>query len=160
MMSDKRSWLEGPEVPAENEDPTSPSAYPGEALGLPRAGKGSLAPLFPRMVALLLDWLACWAMAALLVNSTDILGDSATATMILFIFWRVVSVWLFAQSPGHSVVGIGVARLDDPSQRVGFVRALARTILTVFLFPPIIQDRDGRGMHDRATNTGVIRTRG
>mgnify|MGYP007008300040 FL=1 len=56
-------------------------------------------------------------------------------------------------------MGIGVARVDEPNQRVGIVRAAFRAFLTIFLLPPVIQDTDGRGMHDRATGTAVIRTR-
>ena len=93
------------------------------------------------------------------VSMTSALGDSATATIIFFIVWRILTVWLFAQSPGHAILGIGVARIDQPDQRVGLWRAAVRALLTVFLFPPIIQDTDGRGMHDRATGTAVIRTR-
>ncbi|HIW95594.1 MAG TPA: RDD family protein [Candidatus Corynebacterium gallistercoris] len=158
-MSEKRTWLEGPLVPGENEDPRNLSAYPGQNLGLPKDGPGSLAGLMPRMGALAIDWLICYAMAALITPYTSWFGDSATASMIFFILWRVVTVWLFAQSPGHAILGIGVARMDDGSQRVGLWRALVRTIFTIFLFPPVIQDTDGRGMHDRATGTGVIRTR-
>ncbi|MBC2681193.1 RDD family protein [Corynebacterium anserum] len=158
-MTDKRSWLEGPQVPGENEDPSNISAYPGENLGLPQEGPGSLAPLFPRMAALLLDWLLCWGIAFFITRMTDWWGDVATVTMMVFIVVRTLTVWLFAQTPGHAIVGIGVVRLDDHSRRVGFGRAFFRTVLTVFLFPPVIQDTDGRGMHDRATGTGVIRTR-
>ena len=159
IMTDKRSWLEGPQVPGENENPHNLSSYAGENLGLPKSGPGSLATLMPRMAALLLDWLLCYAMAFFITSVTDWFGDNATVTAILWMVLRVVSVTLFAQSPGHAIVGIGVARLDDPTQRVGFFRALFRTVLTFFLFPPVIQDTDGRGMHDRATGTGVIRTR-
>ena len=52
-----------------------------------------------------------------------------------------------------------MARIDEPDERVGLWRSVVRTLLTVFLFPPIIQDTDGRGMHDRATGTAVIRSR-
>ena len=103
-MSEKRTWLEGPLVPGENEDPTKLSSYPGENLGLPREGKGSLAGLFPRMAALLIDWSICYAMAAIITPNTNWFGDNATASMIFFIIWRVVTVWLFAQSPGHAIM--------------------------------------------------------
>lgn len=158
-MSEKRTWLEGPLVPGENEDPTKLSSYPGENLSLPREGKGSLAGLFPRMAALLIDWSICYAMAAIITPNTNWFGDNATAAMIFFIMWRVVTVWLFAQSPGHAIMGIGVARIDDSTQRVGLWRSVVRVIFTIFLLPPVIQDTDGRGMHDRATGTAVIRTR-
>ena len=155
----KRSWLEGPEVPGEFENPERPSTYPGEDIGLPETGAGSLAGLFPRMGALLIDWLLCMGIAYFITTMTTALGHYSTVTMFLFILWRIVSVWLLAQSPGHAFLGLGVARIDDPTQRVGLWRSVVRTLLTVFLFPPVIQDADGRGMHDRATGTAVIRTR-
>ncbi|KAB3520857.1 RDD family protein [Corynebacterium sp. zg254] len=155
----RRSWLEGPEVPGQYEDPAAPSTYAGENLGLPQSGPGSLAGLFPRMAALLIDWLMCYAMAFFITRMTDALGDYATVAMFTFIVWRIVTVWLFAQSPGHAFLGLGVARIDDGSKRVGPWRSVVRTLLTVFLFPPVIQDTDGRGMHDRATGTAVIRVR-
>lgn len=152
-------WLEGPQVPGQFEDPTDLSPYPGKLLGLPQTGEGSISPLFPRLIALLIDWLACWGIAAIIVSQTDILGGVSTVTLEVWILWRILTVWLFAQSPGHAIMGIGVARVDQTDKRVGLVRAIVRTILTVFIFPPIIQDTDGRGMHDRATGTAVIRTR-
>ena len=54
-MTQKRSWLEGPQLPGQNEDPNKLSSYPGEAIGLPKDGPGSLSTLMPRMIALLID---------------------------------------------------------------------------------------------------------
>ena len=64
--------------------------------------------------------------------------------------------WLFARTPGMMLLGMGVARVDA-EERVGFWRAAVRTILTGFILPAALVDADGRGMHDRATNTTVIR---
>ena len=158
-MSEKRSWLEGPQLPGENEATGEISSYPGESFGIPKEGPGSLASLFSRMGALLIDWIICMVLAWLITLQTDVLGHYSTLTWLLFLVWRTVSVWLFAQSPGHAVMGIGVGRIDKSDERVGFVRALVRTFFTLFLFPPIIQDTDGRGMHDRATGTAVVRVR-
>lgn len=158
-MSEKRSWLEGPQLPGENEATGEISSCPGESFGIPKEGPGSLASLFSRMGALLIDWIICMALAWLITLQTDVLGHYSTLTWLLFLVWRTISVWLFAQSPGHAVMGIGVGRIDKPDERVGFVRALVRTFFTLFLFPPIIQDTDGRGMHDRATGTAVVRVR-
>ncbi|WP_273351627.1 RDD family protein [Corynebacterium resistens] len=158
-MSEKRSWLEGPQLPGENEAIGEISSYPGESFGIPKEGPGSLASLFSRMGALLIDWIICMVLAWLITLQTDVLGHYSTLTWLLFLVWRTISVWLFAQSPGHAVMGIGVGRIDKPDERVGFVRALVRTFFTLFLFPPIIQDTDGRGMHDRATGTAVVRVR-
>ncbi len=158
-MSEKRTWLEGPQIPGQNEDPKNLSRYAGENLGLPKEGPGSLSPLMPRMLALLADWFICWGIAFFLHSMTTKLGDIATITFFLFMIWRILTVWIFAQSPGHAIMGIGVARLDDPTKRVGFWRSVVRVVLTMFLFPPVVQDTDGRGLHDRVTQTGVIRTR-
>ena len=84
-MSESRSWLEGPLVPGENEDLAELSPYPGARLGLPKDGPGSLSPLFPRIGALAIDWLACYALAWFVVSMTSALGDSATARIIFFI---------------------------------------------------------------------------
>jgi len=70
----------------------------------------------------------------------------------------VVCVWLFAQTPGQALFGIGTARIDA-DERVGVLRALIRVVFIFCLLPPLIQDEDGRGMHDRATGTALIRTR-
>lgn len=153
------SWLEGPQVPGQNENPADLSAYPGKLLGLPPSGPGSVSSMFPRVIALLIDWLICYGIAFFITQMTGALGGTATVVLIVWVVWRIVTVWLFGQSPGHAVMGIGVARVDDPDKRVGLIRSVVRTVLTVFLFPPLIQDTDSRGMHDRATGTAVIRTR-
>lgn len=153
------TWLEGPQVPGQFENPHDLSAYPGKLLGLPQEGKGSIASLASRVLALLVDWLICYGIAFFITQMTSALGGTEFVVLIVWVLWRVVTVWLFGQSPGHAVAGIGVARVDHPDQRVGLVRAAVRSVLTIFLLPPLIQDTDSRGMHDRATGTAVIRTR-
>jgi uncharacterized RDD family membrane protein YckC len=46
--------------------------------------------------------------------------------------------------------------LDPARPRVGFARALARTVLICLAIPPLIWDRDARGLHDRAVLTAVV----
>jgi len=41
--------------------------------------------------------------------------------------------------------------------RPGFVWALLRTVLLLFVIPPLLTDRDLRGLHDRASDTIVVR---
>jgi len=38
-------------------------------------------------------------------------------------------------------------------------RALLRTLLIAVVLPPLVRDSDGRGWHDRAATTIVVRTR-
>lgn len=155
MSEPKRSWLEGPMIPGDADDPLAPGRWPGEKLGLPESGPGALASVMRRAVGITLDWLASMLLAIVICNFTTALGGVSTLTLVIFCIVSVVSVWLFARTPGQAMLGMGVARIDA-ADRVGFIRALARTALTVFIFPPIMVDSDGRGLHDRATQTAVI----
>ena len=87
---------------------------------------------------------------------TDALGGPAFLGYALWAVMGILCGWLFARTPGMLVLGMGVARLDEPGARVGFWRAAVRTLLTGVLFPAAMVDADGRGLHDRATGTAVI----
>lgn len=132
--------------------------YPGQAIGLPETGPGAQASVARRAGAVAIDWLLCLALAAFIGQYTHALGDTATATYLLWIILGVVCGWLFARTPGMAMLGMGVARIDVPGERVGLWRAAVRTVLTGFILPAAMVDADGRGMHDRATGTTVIRS--
>lgn len=153
------SWLSGPQ--AALEDGLAQQDYQGEFLGLPQQGNGSLASQLQRVGALMIDWTLAWLSSALLINfaKLNIGMDVSTATYLLWLVLGIVFVSLFAQTPGQAVVGIGVARIDQPLQRVGLLRAIVRSVLIAFIAPAVITDADNRGMHDRATGTALIRTR-
>lgn len=155
MSERKRSWLDGPQIPSEAGADT-PQKWPGEKLGLPKDGPGALASVARRSGGVFIDWIICWIVAAFIHMFTTQLGGTSTLTLILFVILGIVSVIFFARTPGQAVLGMGVARIDDPTARVGVVRAIARTLFTVFILPAALVDADGRGMHDRATGTAVI----
>lgn len=136
------------------EDDVVPS-YPGEYLGMPKSGSGSQASVMRRMIAVGIDWLLCLGVATFAVSQTDALGDTATLTYLLWLALGILTGWLFARTPGMMALGMGVARVDTQAP-VGLWRAAVRTILTGFILPAALVDADGRGMHDRATNTTVI----
>lgn len=58
-------------------------------------------------------------------------------------------------SAGQRLRRLRVARLDGT--RIGPGRALVRTVLLCLLVPALIWDRDGRGLHDKATGTVLVR---
>lgn len=155
------SWLSGPTSGSGPEQ-----KFKGEKLGLPESGPGSMAPLGVRFGALVVDWLLAYALVAVIVSvgGPGVLGGDSLAAVSSWavpLVWGVIGVicvWLFAQTPGQAVLGIGTARVDA-EESVGFVRALVRVVFIFFLLPPLIQDEDGRGMHDRATGTALIRSR-
>ena len=150
-----RTWLDGPTIPAPYDDDT-PAKWPGEKLGLPQTGPGALASVARRAGGVAIDWVICWIVAGFLHMFTTYLGDTATLTLMLFVLLGIISVALFARTPGQALLGMGVARVDQRDQRVGLARAAARTLLTICVLPAAMVDTDGRGMHDRATGTAVI----
>lgn len=149
------SWLSGPQSALE-----VTSEYPGERFGAPKQGPGSMAGLVRRAVAMLVDWWIIYLPAYALLGSDGrwLLGGAATTTLVLWALVSMVTVMLFAQTPGMAALGIGVARVDA-DERVGVWRAIVRTIFAVTIFPVLFQDEDSRGLHDQATGTAVIRTR-
>jgi hypothetical protein len=96
--------------------------------------------------------------SALIISVTGIEQSMSTITLLVWFVLGVASVSIFSFTPGQLIVGIQVARVDAPA-RVGFVRALVRTFFLLFVFPAVISDHDGRGMHDRATGTAMLRGR-
>ncbi len=150
------SWLSGPSA-ARSEDGTE-QKFPGERLGLPAEGPGAIAGLGRRSGALLLDWVMSMGVSALIVGATGAAIQVSSLTLLIWFVLGVGSVSIFSFTPGQLVAGIQVTRVDAPA-RVGFVRALVRTFFIIFVVPAVISDHDGRGMHDRATGTAMVRVR-
>lgn len=150
------SWLSGPN--AARDDDFAEQNYPGEQLGLPSDGPGAIVGLGRRISALLIDWLMAMGISALIVNTFSIAQSMSTITLMVWFVVGVGAVSVFSFTPGQLISGIQVARVDV-SARVGFLRAFVRTFFLLFVFPAVISDHDGRGMHDRATGTAMVRVR-
>lgn len=151
------SWLNGPSAALPKGEDGSEDKYRGERMGLPETGAGSLATTGRRVAALVIDWLLAAGIGLLIFNVWDGAPDQATTNLLVWVLISVVSVWLFAFTPGQAALGMGVVRVDAPV-RVGVGRSFFRVLLTIFILPPVITDIDGRGLQDRATQTAVIRT--
>lgn len=125
--------------------------YPGQRLGLPARGPGSAGGFGLRLLALVIDWLPCSVAAQLLTK------NPAFSALALFAAITAVSIGLAGRTIGHAVAGLRVALLDG--RRAGFGPAVVRTVLICLLIPPVVYNSDGRGLHDRAAGTIVLRTR-
>ena len=68
----------------------------------------------------------------------------------------VLTVGILGFTPGQAIVGIRVAPLNRTY--VG-LWAVPRTLLIFLVIPALISNSDGRGLHDRACRTVVIRMR-
>jgi hypothetical protein len=123
-------------------------AYPGQRFGLPERGPGSVASMPRRLLALLIDWLLSMVIAYWLTHSQF-------WTIAVFAVEVYVLTALGGSTVGKRLVGIRAMRVDGGP--VGFGWALLRTALLLAVIPPLLTDRDLRGLHDRAANTIVVR---
>ena len=149
---DVGSWLSGPgAVVGHDEDD-----YRGQRLGLNAEGAGSLAGWGRRLAALLVDWLACLLLVRLFLPHIDYgTPASSLATLGFFLAEITLFTWLTGASFGQRILGLAIVRLDGSA--VGLPRAFARSALICLLVPPLVWDRDGRGVHDRVVGTAVVR---
>jgi uncharacterized RDD family membrane protein YckC len=134
-------------------------AFPGQRLGLPREGRGSLASWGTRIGALIIDWAACMAIAVGFFGPAVLTGGGWRAWMILTVFFveSTLLSWLAGGSFGQLLSRIAVVRLD--AQPLGLPRALLRAFLVCVVLPALIISTDRRGLHDLAAGTLVIKRR-
>ncbi len=147
------SWLPG-------SVPDTTGEHPGQRFGLPADGLGSAVGFGRRLAALTVDWLLGY-LIAVLFRGPDAL-DSPTFSWLVLGVWFVITavpVAAFGASAGMVALGIRVASIDSAAV-IGVPRALLRTALIAVVVPPLVQDGDGRGWHDRAARTIVVRSRG
>jgi uncharacterized RDD family membrane protein YckC len=150
------SWLSGPE-PDSPSPGRAPNEYPGQRLGLPQDGPRSLARMGRRIAALFVDWLIAYGLAALVMSFGLVsMAGLSTAVLIVWFVLGAVSLRLFGFTPGQFALGLMVVPVDG-RQYVGFGRALVRGVLIAVVIPPLITDTDMRGLHDKVTNTAVVR---
>jgi uncharacterized RDD family membrane protein YckC len=138
---------------------TAPQAYRGQQLGLPEAGPGALAGTGPRLGAFVVDALASAIIAGLIVQTRG--GSAADRlpgswSLIPFAIDYVLGVLVAGRTLGMYLFGLRLVRVDR-DDAVGPVRAAVRTVLLLLLVPAVIFDKDGRGLHDRITETAVVR---
>ena len=153
------TWLSG--LAAAGVDTRPDGGWRGRRWGLPPEGPGAVATTGSRVAAFVVDVVAS-ALIGGLVRS--LLDDRTTASLSLadeyaFAVQVVLLTALTGQSLGKRLLGIRVVRLADQDRPPGLLPALIRTALAVLVLPAVFMDRDGRGLHDKAAGTLVVRTR-
>ncbi|WP_254920398.1 RDD family protein [Blastococcus mobilis] len=132
--------------------PPSQGRVRGASLGLAADGPGSLAGFGTRVVAFCVDALGS-ALIAGLFTAPELPGNWS---LVAFAAITVGCLIAFGQTPGMRLLGL---RLAHPRQgrRLAPWRAVVRTALLCLLVPALVVDSDGRGLHDRLTDTAVVR---
>ncbi len=125
------------------------SDYPGERLGLPASGPGSIGRIGRRLGALAIDW------ACAVVISVAFFDYDPWATSAVFAAVQIVFLPTLGGSPGHRLVGLRLVAVRGGW--VGLWRPLVRTALLLLVIPAVIWDADQRGLHDKAAGTVLLR---
>ncbi|MET9610627.1 RDD family protein [Streptomyces sp. NPDC006512] len=146
------SWLSGPRAAAE--DMGVDFGYPGQQLGLPQSGPGSVARFGRRIGSVVIDWVGCQLIAYGLITGGDLAG-TGNWTLGLFVALTILTVGTVGFTPGKRMLGLRVVGQDG--NRLGIVRVVVRTLLLALVIPALIWDRDGRGLHDRLAGAVQVR---
>ena len=123
--------------------------YPGQRLGLPRDGAGSIGRLGRRVGALFIDYGAAYLISGFY-------GWDPLAILAIFAGIQLVFLPTIQGSPGHRIVGLRLVRLDGGW--AGLWRPVIRTALLIVVIPAVIWDADQRGLHDKAAGTVLVRS--
>ncbi|MCM9079167.1 MULTISPECIES: RDD family protein [Streptomyces] len=146
------SWLSGPRAAAE--EMGVDFGYPGQRLGLPQQGPGSVARFGRRLGAVAIDWIGCQLIAYGLITRGD-MASAGNWTLALFVTLTILTVGTVGFTPGKRILGLRV--ISESGGRLGIVRVVLRTLLLALVIPALIWDRDGRGLHDRLARAVQVR---
>ena len=97
---------------------------------------------------------AVWG-AAYLIATAFFQGD-AVAMLLTFGVATCLALGLTGATLGHRLFGLRLRRL--PGALPGLGAAALRTLLLCLLIPAVVWDSDGRGLHDKAAKTVLVRS--
>jgi hypothetical protein len=146
------SWLGGPRSLARAAG--MDLGYPGQRLGLPAEGVNSVAGSGRRLLATFIDWMIGSLIVRAFVPHPNWV-EKLWLPPAVFVLINLALVTTVGAGMGGLLLRTRVARLDGANPP--FVSVLFRTFLMALAIPPLIWDRDGRGLHDRFAQTVVVR---
>ena len=154
-----QTWLSG--LAAAGVDTRPDGGWRGRRWGLPPEGPGAVATPGSRFAAFVLDVLFSALIGGLITGllTDPTQGQRSLIPNAAFAVQVLVLTVLTGQSLGKRVLDIRVVRLADRERPPGLLPAAIHTALVMLVIPAVITDRDGRGLHDKAAGTLVVRTR-
>lgn len=136
--------------------------HAGQRFGLPADGPGSVATLGRRLVALIVDVVLATLITSLFVRPASLqpshVQDLNSWSLATWFLITVIGTAFFAATPGMTLFGLRVARVDGGAM-LSPLRAAVRAVLVAMVVPAVIWDSDRRGLHDKAAGTIVVSTR-
>ena len=119
---------------------------------------GKTVTLGRRLLAITLDWLACYAIVAALSGGIgQMTPDRSLIILALFFAELLILTALTGASLGQKIFGLRVVRFNDGGA-ISLMQALIRTIFLVLVVTAVTYDKDGRGIHERLSKTILMRT--
>lgn len=115
-----------------------------------------------RLLALFVDWIACWAVVAAALGPSALFApvgspDYNQAALIyvhgLWVLESTLFISLMGGSFGHLATRLRVTRTDG--RRLDPLRALLRSVLVALVIPPLVFRPDGRGLHDMVADSVI-----
>lgn len=136
----------------------APSVYPGERLGLPETGPGSVARFGRRLIALIVDGVVA-DLITLAIFGPAAWGDPNSPTqwvqLVVFTVLQIAGILAIGGSIGHRILGLRVAAL--PGTQPHWWRPVVRSLLLAIVVPALVWDSDQRGFHDKVAGTVLVR---
>jgi uncharacterized RDD family membrane protein YckC len=111
-----------------------------------------------RILALLVDYAACWGVM-LLIYGADWFGSGSLPSVylnLLFIGESAVLMALSGGSFGQLVTRLRVVRVDGSGRPLSLLTALLRQVLICLVIPPLVFRPDGRGLHDMICGSATV----
>jgi uncharacterized RDD family membrane protein YckC len=143
--------------------PTGDFRYPGNRLGLPEEGSGSVAGWGRRVAALFVDWLIAGLVASAITGKPLWAGDrdTNTAQSVTFFAMSAILAGLSGATIGHRLLGLRVLSTravtgTQATAQPGLLAGAIRSALICLVIPAVVYDLDRRGLHDKAANTVVV----
>ena len=111
-----------------------------------------------RILALLVDYAACWGVM-LLIYGKDWFGNGSVPSLyltFLFIGESTVLMALSGGSFGQLATRLRVVRSDGSGRPLTLLTALLRQVMICLVIPPLVFRPDGRGLHDMVCRSAVV----
>ena len=123
-------------------DPENPENPEDSGFPLP------VASTWRRAQAITIDWIGSLFASTLLLDRSW--------TLLFFFFQVAILTALTGSSAGQRLRGIRIIDVNT-LQNISPLGALLRTFLILLVIPAVIQNKEGRGLHDLATKSAAVR---
>lgn len=111
-----------------------------------------------RVLALVVDWVACTLVVVLFMGWDDYSEPGSPGSLYVlgvFVLESALLTCTLGGSFGKVATRLRVVRVDGGG-RLDPVRSLARAILVAVVIPPLVFRSDRRGLHDLAAGTATV----